>query len=160
MTATPPDEIDTAAAAALLGVSGAMFRRLAGQGFITRHARGKTSVSSAVQGYAQFLRSGAERTDANEAQSRAHRAKAAKVARATARRRANLIERAEGDDLVDLVSTEATKRLRAVDLVGLVDGATARAFAAEVEGAVGRIETARVKVIAGLRGDGGDDDDD
>jgi hypothetical protein len=152
---TPADEITTAEAATLLGISGAMLRRVASQGYIDRHVRGKTTVTSAVQGYAAFLRDDGARSNANEAQARAHRAKAAKIRRETERRRAALTDREEVEQIVQTVAETACDRLRSVDVVGLVDGRTARAFADEVKGACARIGDAEARALAALRGEGG-----
>lgn len=160
MTGHPPDECTTRDAARLLNIGDTMLRRLCSHGFITRHRRGFTTVSGAVQGYARFLRDGADRAGASAAQARQHRAKAEKIRRATARRRAGLIGRSEVELIISQVADEAIQRLHALDVEGLVNAATAATFAVEIAGAVGRIEGARARVIAGLRGnvDGADDD--
>ncbi|MHC9236621.1 hypothetical protein ACX9MO_13385 [Pseudooceanicola sp. 502str34] len=135
-----------------------MFRKVASAGFIDRHRRGRTTVSGAVRGYAQFLLSGAERSDANASQSRSHRAKAEKIRRATARRRRGLVECGEVEAVIDMTVDRAVERLRAVDLGGLIDGPTAETFAAEVEAAVARIGAARDRAVADLWGEEVGDD--
>ncbi|WP_226553575.1 hypothetical protein [Celeribacter naphthalenivorans] len=159
MTSTPSDEIDVSSAATLLGISGAMFRRVAAAGYIERHARGKTTVSSAVQGYARFLRDDGARSEGNEAQARSHRAKAARIRRETERRRAALSVREEVEEIVVTVAKTACNRLRSVDVVGLVDGKIAAAFADEVEGACQRVEAAKARAVAALRGEEEGDDE-
>jgi hypothetical protein len=149
---TPADEITTAEAATLLGISGAMLRRVAGAGYIDRHARGKTTVTSAVQGYAAFLRDDGSRSDANEAQARAHRAKAARIRRSVSRRRAALTDRGEVEQIIETVAEMACARLRNIDLTGEVDGRTARAFAKEIEDACQRIGDAEARALQSLRG--------
>ena len=153
MISTPSDEIDTASAAALLGIGGAMFRRLCSQGFIPRHSRGKTSVSGAIRGYIEFLKSGAERSDENAASTRAHRAKAAKIERATARRRASLMPREDVEAVVNMTADSAVASLKGVDVVGEVSDATGKAFRKEIGEACGRIEKARKEAIGMLRGE-------
>lgn len=150
---SPSDEISTSDAARLLNISDEMFRRVAAAGYITRHARGKTTVSSAVQGYAAFLRASAEQSEGNAAQVRSHRAKAAKIRRETERRRAALMDRAEVEQIIETVAETACRRLRAVDVVGLVDGKTARVSADEIEGAASRIRAAEASALAALRGE-------
>lgn len=149
---TPADEITTAEAATLLGISGAMLRRVASQGYIERHARGKTTVTSAVQGYAAFLRDDGQGSNASEAQARSHRAKAARIRRETERRKAALTPCAEVEQIVQTVAETACDRLRHVDVVGLVDGRTAKAFAKEIEGACERIEAEKASAVIALRG--------
>jgi predicted transcriptional regulator of viral defense system len=148
----PADEITTSEAATLLGISGAMLRRVASQGYIERHARGKTTVTSAVQGYARFLKDDGQRSDVNEAQARSHRAKAARIRRETERRRAALTDRAEVEQVIETVADTACRCLRAIDLTGEVDGKTARAFATEIKGACERIKAEQASAIQSLRG--------
>jgi hypothetical protein len=147
-----PDEITTGEAAVLLGISGAMLRRVASQGYIDRHRRGHTTVTSAVQGYAAFLKDDGQRSDVNAVQARSHRAKAAKIRRGTERRRAALTPRAEVEEVVKAVAGMACDRLRHVDAIGLVDGRTARAFAKEIEDACQRIGDAEARALQSLRG--------
>ena len=148
-----PDEISTSTAAALVGVSYEMVRRLVRSGHITSHARGLTTVSAAVQGYAGFLREEAARSEANAAAVRAHRAKAATVAAANERRRAGLIERAEAEQVVMAVATIAATHLRDFEMTGQLAPATARQLAAEVKAVAGAIEADRERVLAQLRGE-------
>lgn len=156
---TPPDEITTAEAARLLNISDEMFRRVCAQGYVTRHKRGRTTVTSAVSGYASFLRASAERHEANETQARAHRAKAAKIRRETERRRAALTDRADVEQIVQTVAETAASRLRSIDLTGEVDGRTNKKLQVEIKAAFRRIEAAKASALAALRGGevGGDE---
>jgi hypothetical protein len=149
---SPADEISTGEVAVLLGISGAMLRRVAGQGYIERHARGKTTVTSAVQGYARFLKDDGARSDANEAQARSHRAKAARIRRETERRRAALTDRGEVEQVIETVAETAESRLRSIDLTGEIDGRTNRKFQAEVKAACQRIKASEASAMIALRG--------
>ncbi|WP_417264544.1 helix-turn-helix domain-containing protein [Celeribacter sp.] len=160
MTASPPDEISTADAAKLLGVSSEMVRRLVNSGHIPRHARGRTTVSGAVAGYASFLKEDGARAVANAAQVRSHHAKAKKLRRETERRRASLMPIEDAEQVVTTTAQTAIDHLKAVDVEGNVSAQSAKAFAAEIEGAVSRIKDAEARAIAALRGeDGGEFDE-
>ena len=148
-----PDEISTSTAAALVGVSYEMVRRLVRSGHIISHARGLTTVSAAVQGYAAFLREEAARAEANAAAVRSHRAKAATMAAANERRRAGLIDRAEAEQVVTAIAAIAATRLRGFAMTGQLAPATARQLAAEVKAVAGAIEADRERVLAQLRGE-------
>ena len=155
MTA-PADEISTADAAKLIGVSAEMVRRLVNSGHIPRHARGRTTVSGAVAGYAAFLRTSAEQSEGNAAQVRSHRAKAAKIRRTTERRRANLMPVDEVEAIIEITAQTAIDRLRSINLAGEIDGRTIKAFAKEIDGACSRIEVAKASALAALSGGQGD----
>jgi DNA-binding transcriptional regulator YdaS (Cro superfamily) len=90
-----PDEITTATAAALLGISPRRLRQLADEGRVLIHPRGYTTVVSAVQGYLRSIRADASRAPIDASAARGHEAKAALIRSATDRRRATMTDRGE-----------------------------------------------------------------
>jgi hypothetical protein len=135
-----PDEISTSTAAALLGISPRRLRQLAEEGFITLHRRGHTTIVSAVQGYLRSIKADASRAPIDTTMSRAHAAKAALTEAATARRRAVLTEKAEVQQMLDLVARTAIDRLRAVRPPGSLSPAVAHVLRTEIETTCARIE--------------------
>lgn len=148
-----PGEIATSTAAVLIGVSYEMVRRLVKSGHIALHRRGYTTVSSAVQGYARFLREDAARAEANASAVRAHNAKAATVAAANARRRADLMAIDDATEILDLIATTATAKLRGISLKGRVPASVEKRVAAEMAEAAKDIEAARALAVAVLKGE-------
>ncbi|WP_151717552.1 hypothetical protein [Gemmobacter serpentinus] len=146
------DEISTSTAARLIGVSDEMFRKVARAGHITVHRRGFTTATSAVSGYARFLKQDTARADAHADQSRQHIARASVIRATTARRRAGLIEAAEAELIVRTVAEAATSCLRGLDAAGHVSPATAQALAVAARNAAARIETEATRIVDGLRG--------
>lgn len=148
-----PGEISTSTAAALLGVSYEMVRRLVRSGHIELHRRGWTTVPEAVQGYARFLREDAARAEANASAVRQHRAKAATVAAATSRRRAGYIARADAELAITIVADTACAMLRAARLKGRVPPNLEKPTAAEMVAAATSISEALALALSVLRGE-------
>lgn len=137
-----PDEISTSTTAALLGVSPRRIRQLAEEGHITLHRRGFTTVVSAVQGYIRSIKADASRAPLDTSMSRSHTAKAALTEAATARRRATLTEKAEAEQMLDLVARTAIDRLRAVRPPASLSPAVAHVLRTELAATCARIEAA------------------
>lgn len=148
-------EIDTVTAAALIGVTPRHLRTLAARGLVVIHERGKTTIGSAVSGYAKSLRMDARRSDASTAAARQHTAKASVIAATTAKRRAGLSDRVETEAVIRTVAQAAKDALAGLDATGLPPTA-AKALATEAQAAARRIEKAAAQAISGLRGQGGD----
>jgi hypothetical protein len=147
-------EIEVTVAANLLGITPRYLRALAARGLVVIHARGLTTIGSAVSGYAKSLRMDGRRSDASTAAARQHIAKASVIAATTAKRRAALSDRAETESVVNTVTQAAVAALAGLDTAGLPP-ATAKALATEAQAAARRIEKAAAQAIAGLRGQGG-----
>jgi len=147
-----PGEISTSTAAALLGVSYEMVRRLVRSGHIGLHRRGWTTVPAAVHGYARFLREDAERAEANASAVRQHRANAKTVGAANDRRRAGLISSAEAVDLVTSISRIATAQIEKLAAPKGLPASTAAAIRQERKAAAADVEAARDLAISTLRG--------
>ena len=154
-----PGEIATSTAAALIGVSYEMVRRLVKSGHVAAHRRGFTTVPEAVQGYARFLREDAARAEANASAVRAHNAKAATVAAANARRRADLIAVEDAAAVLDLIAETACRQLRSSALAGRVPASVGKRVAAEMAEAAKDIEAARDLGVAVLKRDRAYDDE-
>lgn len=148
-----PGEIATSTAAALIGVSYEMVRRLVKSGHIALHRRGMTTVPEAVQGYARFLREDAQRAEASAAAVRAHNAKAQTVAAANARRRADLVEVDEAIAVLDLIAESACTKLRGMTHKGRIPASVGKRVAAELGEAAKDIEAARDLGVAVLKGE-------
>lgn len=147
----PNDEISTSTAAALLGLTPRRLRQLADEGSITIHRRGFTTITSAVRGYADFLRA-EERNGATAAtQARAHTARAALVEAGTARRAAAFLPRAEAEEAVGAFAALAAQALREAKLDTTIAPEAERTFRIEVEAAAARVERAGERAIAALR---------
>lgn len=146
-----PDEISVIAASTLLGITERRYRQLAAQGFCTIHARGKTTVGSAVSGYVRSLRAEAEASPTTATAARAHTAKAQLVRSFTAKRRAALTVRAEAEAVVEEIATAAIRRLRDARLPASIPAATGQSFRAEIAAARSRIETAKTVALEALR---------
>lgn len=147
-----PGEISTSTAAALIGVSYEMVRRLVRSGHIELHRRGWTTVPAAVQGYSRFLREDAARAEANAAAVRQHRANAATVGAANDRRRAALISSAEAVDLVTSISRIATAQIEKLAAPKGLPASTAAAIRQERKAAAADVEATRDLAITALQG--------
>lgn len=146
----PPDEITVETAAQLLGVSPRRYRQLAAEGYCTIHARGRTTITSAVSGFIRSLRATAETSPASAAAARQHGAKAALVRSHTARRRSALIARAEAEEAVSAIASAAVRRLRDARLPASIPTAAGVTFRAEVNAACARITEARDRALKAL----------
>lgn len=146
-------EIEVTTAAALIGVTPRYLRALAARGLVVIHARGLTTIGSAVSGYAKSLRMDGRRSDASSAAARQHIAKASVISATTAKRRAGLSDRAEVEAVIRTVAQAAKDALTGLDTAGLPP-TTAKALATEAQAAARRIEKAAAQAIAGLRGHG------
>lgn len=147
---TPPDEITTATAAALIGVTPHRLRQLASAGFISLHRRGYTTVSSTVSGYVRSLRQETLASPANAAAARGHSAKAALTRAATAKRRAVLTVRSEAELAIQTVADAAVRRLTEAKLPASVPASAGISFRAEIALAVAQIEAAKARALAAL----------
>lgn len=98
-------------AADLLGVTVERVGQLVRSGHIERIGRGKTTIRSAVQGYAAFLKEASDRATRTSAQERVAAARAAEIEQRTAVRNRELIPMEEAieamDELVGVVRSEA-----------------------------------------------------
>ena len=159
----PPDALPMEAAARLLGIGPERLRQLAKMGYVAKVARGHTTATSAVQGYARFLKAEARKTPASTAASRSHEAKAALIAASTERRRAELIDLAEAEAVIERIARTAVSRLRKAPVDKGLTPATRKVLSTEISAACRAIEAAKVRALAALStGDlrdlgGGDD---
>lgn len=138
-----PDEITTATAAALLGISPRRLRQLAEEGFITLHRRGHTTVASAVRGYIRSIRADASRAPVDTSMARGHQAKAALIIAHTAKRRATLTERTEAEKMIQIVAETAVTRLRSITTPASLSPAIAKALKVELEVTIAKIKAAQ-----------------
>lgn len=149
-----PDEISTQIAASLLGITARRLRQLADEGFITIHRRGRTTVISAVQGYLRSIKSDASRASVDTSMARGHQAKAALIAAHTDKRRAALTERAEAQQMIEIVSETAVRRLGTIAAPANLSPAVAQALCAELAATCSRIEEAqKAAALALVTGD-------
>lgn len=146
-----PDQITTAVAAALLGISDSMMRRVIRLGYVTAHARGLTTIRSAVSGYAAFLRDDARTSASSAAAARSHAARAAKTRMATARRMQHLVPRAEGEEVIEVIAEGAVKTLAAFKAPTGLSPATLTALKAAMADGIARIAEARDAALVALR---------
>lgn len=138
-----PDEIGTATAAALLGVTPRRLRQLADEGFIVIHRRGFTSVASAVGGYVRALRADGKTSEASASAARQHSAKASLIRAHTSRKKAALTERLEAEEVIRAIADASVRRLRDARLPASIPTTTGASFKSEIAGACRKIEQAR-----------------
>lgn len=146
----PPDEISTAQAGVLLGLSQERIRQLCASGYIARHRKGFTTATAAVQGYIRFLKAEARKTPASTAASRSHAAKASLIEASTARRRAELIDLSEAEHVIARIASTAISRLRKTPSDKALSASTRKVMAAEIAAACRAIEKARDRALAAL----------
>lgn len=145
-----PDEISTTAAATLLGLTPRRLRQLADEGFVVVHARGRTTVSSCVQGYIKSLRASGHSTEASASAARGHNAKAALIRSATAKRRAALTAQEEAITAIETVAQAAIRRLTEAPLPAAIPAPAGTSFRSELALAVAQIEAAKARALAAL----------
>lgn len=150
MTHRPPDEISTSAAAVLLGITARRLRQLADDGFVVVHARGRTTVSSCVQGYIKSLRASGHSTEASASAARGHNAKAALIRSATAKRRAALTAQEEAVVVIEVVAAAAIKRLTDARLPLNIPAPAGISFRSEIASACDRIRAAEARALSAL----------
>ena len=151
MTApSPPDEISTAQAGVLLGLSQERIRQLCASGYITRHRKGFTTATAAVQGYVRFLKAEARKTPASTAASRSHAAKASLIEASTARRRAELVDLSEAESVINRIARIAIARLRKTPIDRALSASTRKTMTSEISGAIKAIERARDRALAAI----------
>lgn len=146
----PPDAITTEAAARLLGLGPERVRQLVKQGYVVKIGRGMTTATSAVQGYCKFLRDEARRSPASTAATRSHDAKAALIEASTARRRAELIDLASAEHVVNRIARTAVTRLRKAPMDKGLTPSTRKVLSTEINAACRAIEAARDRALAAL----------
>jgi len=146
----PPDALPMEAAARLLGIGPERLRQLAKMGYIAKVARGHTTATSAVQGYIRFLKDEARRSPSSTAASRSHNAKAELITASTARRRAELIDLAEAEHVIERITRTAVSRLRKAPVDKTLSPATRKVLSTEISAACRAIEAAKVKALAAL----------
>lgn len=141
-------------AARLVGLSGERIRQLIRGGYAVSAGRGYVRLPSLLSGYVRFLRAEASRPE-SEGMTRGHEAKAELIEAATARRRAELIERTEAETALEVIHNVAARHLKTLTSKkgaarGLPDTVRAR-VAAEVEVALTQIGDAHQAARQALR---------
>lgn len=150
----PLDAVAIPAAAKLLGLTAERVRQLIRAGYAASPARGHVRLMTLLSGYIRFLKEEASRPE-SEGVARQHTAKAQLIEAATARRRAELLPRADAEQALDVVLECARRHIKSLtSRRGAARGlpaAVQERVAQEVDVALGQIAAAHRAAITALK---------
>lgn len=114
------------------------------------HARGRTTVTSAIQGYVRSLRDDGHVSETSASAARGHAAKASLIRAATAKRQSALMVRSEAEQVIHEVTEAAIRRLTEARLPATIPAPAGTSFRSEIALACHAIEAAKARALAAL----------